>query len=348
VDSDDPVFSGHILANEACFAPSPVVRRVEARSLALDHLAACHWLVQGLESDRNRTLAGLLVLLQKNGKCVGCGPEIIEHVAWNENEPLPVPVFDVHAGRDAGWDGAHLLFCNPGTPAKRWGHLVVRNLDAPPGPGLSASEELERIRQHELFHVQQSLSGAATDMLTKADLEFAHGFAELLPTCAARGTLSRADAFWMAARFYLQHLKRELGAYGCVDYPYYRDGYGRGDRRLEFCRGASLCMIVGFPLEPLAVGFIDTYSIHWHDWTETVLPKIDELTQGTFLEEPVLYAGIAVTPSSLLRSIEVSDGFIRDKSGGTMPFPRLVSHLPRDGGVARYGPRRVQPPATAR
>ncbi len=312
----------------------------EACSLATpigDHIAACEWLIGILEEDRNRALVDLLVLLQKHGKCLGSGAEIIKHVAWNRYEALPVPVLDVHAGADAGWDGVHLHFCSPGTFPKRWGHLIVRNLSAPTGPGLSAADKLELVRQHELFHVQESLSGAATDMLTPADLEFGHGFAELLPTFASSGSLSQADAFSMAERFYLQHLKRELGAYGSVDYPHYLARFGRGARPLEFFRGTSLCMIVGFPLEGLAVGFIDPYSIDWCDWVESVSPMIDDLTEGTFLEDPVLYAGVDVTPSSLLRSIDVCGGFIRDLSGGSMPFARLVAHLPRNGRIAFYG-----------
>jgi hypothetical protein len=304
------------------------------------HLAACHWLIDSLQQDKNRTLAGLLVLLQKHGKCLGCGPEIIKHVAVNKADDLPVPLFDVRAGSEAGWDGVHLRFCIPSTFPKRWGHLIVRNLSAPTGPGLSAADKLELVRQHELFHVEESLSGAATDMLTAADLEFGHGFAELLPTFAARGSLGREEAFAMAGRFYLQHVKRELGAYGLVDYPYYLGKLGGGTRQLEFFRGTSMCMIVGFPLEGLAVGFIDPYSLDWRDWVESVAPAIDELAQGTFLEEAVLYAGVEVTPSDLLRSIEVSAGRIRDRSGGKMPFARLVAHLPRDGGFARYGGRR--------
>jgi hypothetical protein len=146
----------------------------------------------------------------------------------------------------------------------------------------------------------------------------------------------------MGGRFYLQHVKRELGAYGSVDYPHYLGRFGRGTRQLEFFRGTSMCMIVGFPLEGLAVGFIDPYSIGWRDWVESVAPTIEDLTQGTFLHEPVLYAGVEVTPSRLLRSIDVSAGLIRDRSGGRMPFARLVSHLQGDAGIARYGRRRAR------
>lgn len=290
------------------------------QSLIRGHLDATRWLIGGLKRERKRTLAGLLVLLQKNGKCIGCGPEVIQHVAVNGNEAFPVPLFDVHAGGEATWAGAHLLFTIPETSPRPWGHLIVRNLDAPVAPGLRASEQLEVTRQHELFHVFQSLSGEGAYILKAADLQLAHGLAELIPTCAARGTLSKADAFSMATRFYLYLFKRELQACDRVDYPFYQKMFAPNDRKIEYCRGSLMCMVVGWPFEPLAVGFIDTYSIGWRKWRRSVSPKVDELTQGTFLEEPVLYAGISVTPSSILRSVVVSDGLICNNRNARMPF----------------------------
>jgi hypothetical protein len=293
-----------------------------------------------LARHKNSTLEALLALMQKSGKCLGCGPEIIKHLFFDRSTDLPVPVFDVHAGEHGGWDGTHVLFSVPAPPSKRWGHLVARNLDAPDGLGLPRGERFEIIRQHELLHVRQALSGAATDMLTEADLEFCKGFAELLPVVASQGSLSKGDAFSMAGRFFLQFVKREIEAYDRVDYRFCRNQFQPGDKELEVCRGAFLCMIVGYPLEPLAGAFIDTYSLDWRTWTRSVRRQMDGLTQGTFLSKPVLYAGAPVTPWTLLNSIQVAGGFIRDRSGGKMPFAWLVGHLPRHGGIARYGPRK--------
>ena len=338
VVESDPSSRRNRHAGSVKSAPAgPGAPRDQAEARRVDHVVACRRLIHALEGDKNTTLAGLLFLLKRNGKCLDCGTEKIEHLVIDKNASLPVPVFDVRAGPRARWDGIHLLFGMPGTPETRWGHLIARNLDGPFGSGFPLEEELKRVCQHEHFHVEESLSGAAYDLMTRADIDFAHGFAELLPTFAAQGFLSRDEAFCMARRFYLQHMKRELGACSAVDYPYYRGKVGNGDGRLENYRGALMCMIVGFPLEPLGVGFVDAYSIDWREWTEAVRSPMEQLARGTFLEEPVLFRETAVTPWSLLASIDVSRGCIRDTSGGKMPFPHLVSHLQRDGGVATYG-----------
>ena len=75
----------------------------------------------------------------------------------------------------------------------------------------------------------------------------------------------------MAGRLFLQFVRREIEAYDKVDYPFCRKHFQPGDRRLEVCRGAFMCMIVGYPLEPLGSAFIDTYSIDWREWTRSAM-----------------------------------------------------------------------------
>ena len=194
------------------------------------------------------------------------------------------------------------------------------------------------VRRHELAHVVQGLTGLDRDMLTDGDLELCCGFPGLIPKLVAARQFEKREACDLGARWFLQFVKTERDAYQSVDIPRYERMYRNDYHRREFWR--TMCFF--FALQPSlpAIGraLLDRYDVSWSDFLAAIEPGLLDLTVGSFLEAPMAYKGWKFTPLSLLRSLELRHGLIRDLRGGRMPFENLLGPIPRVGNVGVYNP----------
>jgi hypothetical protein len=282
----------------------------------------------------------LFRLVQEGGHCLDCSPFSVAHIGMNTGDNLCVPVLDVYAANDEAWGGTHVYFTIPGLPVDQcpWGHLIVRNLNLNNLHATRLEEELESVRRHELVHVMQSLSGLDRDLLTDRDLELCCGFPALIPKLVAARRFEKGDAFGLCARWFLQSTKMERDAYQSVEIPRYERLYSNDYHRREFWRAMCLFFMLQESLRAIGCALLDTYDVSWSDFLAAVEHGLLELTAGSFLEAAMAYRGWKFTPLSLLRSLELRHGLMRDMSGGRMPFGYLLGPIPRFGSIGVYNP----------
>jgi len=242
----------------------------------------------------------------------------------------------------------HFYFTIPGLPGAEcpWGHFIVRNLNLNNLHDTSIEEELEMIRQHELVHVAQGLNGLDRDMLSDKDLEMCSGFPGLVPKLLAERQLETSKAFGLCVRWFLQYMKTERDACQSVDIPRHARLYSRDYHRREFWRATCLFFMLQESLRAVGCALLDTYGILWKEFLGAVEEGLAELIEGSFLHAPMAYNGWIFTPLSLLQSVDLSKGVIKDRSGGRMPFANLLGPIPQVGSVGVYNPMTDEGKAT--
>ena len=133
-------------------------------------------------------------------------------------------------------------------------------------------------------------------------------------------------------------MKMERDAYQSVNIPHYERSFGMDYHKREFWRTMCLFYMLEPSLRAIGCALLDTYEVPWKDFLTAVESGLSNLTVGSFLEKPMAYKGWRFTPLSLLRSLELRHGLIRDMSRGRMPFKYLLGPIPRFGNVGVYNP----------
>ncbi len=302
------------------------------------HISACQELILHGRADKHLMLASLLRIIQEGDPNLECTPEAILHLGINMDDPLPVPTLDLRAPKQTGWSGLHALFAVGPPSDRKCGHFIVRNFSSSIDDHFEHNEYFELVRQHEIHHILQTMSGSACSMLTPDDMKFCANNHRMLPVLAAQKDLSQKCAFALAGRFLLQQFRNELDAYNSVDFPIALDKFGNNMLYLQRWRANVLCTVLRDLITPICCAFVDTYDLDWHELVASIRTTLNEMLKGTFLENPVVLNSVKMTPLSFLESISAKNGLLRNLNLDLGAFSRITELIPLVGQVAVYNP----------
>jgi hypothetical protein len=300
------------------------------------HLSACRDLMTALYADKNAVLESLLKVLQDGGHCHTCGPEAIIGLKISPDSALPIPTLDLGTPEPEGWAGTHSSFFIGSGPERKCGHLVVRNYAGPVPRNFAQYEYFEAVRQHEVCHVLQAMSGRDHDLMTLEEMTLCRGIVNLIPALAVKGTMTKQHAFDLAGRWFLQKFRSELEAWHSVDYRVAVRKVTEGKVDLDAWRADALVVILRDLIRPVCGAFVDTYRLNWRKLLASVRERLKDVTAGTFLEEPVSLRSGRFTPLSCLESIRPSKGLLHNHGLDLNAFAQLTMPMPRVGQVAVY------------
>jgi hypothetical protein len=289
------------------------------------HVKASEYLIDRLKSTSEHALYELLSLFNICGKCLDSDIDCISSIKYNRNEPFPVVCIDVKMG-DTSWSGCNLSIFAQNLLSQK-GYIVIRNLEAKCFEKYDRTVLLECIRQHEIIHILQRLSGKDEDLYLPEDLALSDVESQMICFIAAKGSLSYDYAFSLAGRHFLQHIKNEIDAYGTVDVPFFKD-ISKGDpKEFEAYRIGLICALLASHLWTTGCAFIDTYRIPWDKWVSSIENDIDNLVSGTFVEDSFRLSGKSYSFYSFLESIELETGIIRNRSLPSKVFNNITHYL---------------------
>lgn len=258
------------------------------------------------------------------------------HLEVRPSDELPVPTLDLELPDESVWAGMRSCFFLPASRGNVKGQLVVRNLGAPAPKEFTAEEYFCLVREHEVYHVLQALSGQDICLMADEDLSLCEGLVEALPVIGVRGRIPRDKAQEAGRRWFLQKFKTEIDAWNAVDFPTMKRKAREGKLDLESWRGEAMCAILRSLIGAVVWGFLEPYGISWREWSGSLAEDVRYLTRDTFLEQPVRCREGTCTPGSCLEGIDLSNGLIRNRRLCADIYAGLIAGMTRVGQVGVY------------